>query len=144
VNTLLLNANWDLTLNTSGNIATAYDDAPVPANEREAYALAQDAASAIKTFQGECWYNTLLGVPYWVSILGQWPPITLMKAKFVSAALTVPDVASAVCYIASFTNREITGQVQITSVSGQLAAAGFGSTVTLIPPQSSGQPLGVP
>ena len=53
--TLLLDlTNWDLVLDVNGNIAIA----------RPPYALAQDAASAVKTFQGECYYDTTLGIPY--------------------------------------------------------------------------------
>lgn len=114
--TLLLDPNtWDLVLDLNGNIALA----------DEPYALAQDAASAIRLFQGELYYDTVSGVPYWQSILGQMPPLSLIKAKFVEAALTVPGVVSAVCLISSFTDREIRGQVQITSVSGQTSVIGF-------------------
>lgn len=115
--TLLLDRTlWDLVLDIDGNIAVA--DAP--------YALAQDAASAIRTFQGECWYDTGLGVPYWTQILGQSPPpVSLMKAKFEGAALTVPGVARAKCFITSFTDRRIGGQVQVTDNSGQVTTAAF-------------------
>lgn len=115
--TLLLDRTlWDLVLDVNGNIAVG--DAP--------YALAQDAASAIKTFLGECWYNTTLGVPYWNQILGQAPPpVSLMKAKFEGAALTVPGVVDAKCFITVFTDRTIRGQVHVTDRAGQVTAAAF-------------------
>ena len=82
--TLLLDqTTWDLVVDASGDIAVASDP----------YSIAQDAASAIRTFQGECYYDTTLGVPYWSQILGRSPPLSLLKAKLVAAALTVPDVA---------------------------------------------------
>ncbi len=116
MDTLLLDVSaWDLVLDVDGNIATA--SAP--------YSLAQDAASAIRTFQGEVYYNTTLGIPYFSLILGRRPPVALMKVQFVAAALTVPGVASAVCYIASVTDRAVTGQVQITDTSGNISAATF-------------------
>jgi hypothetical protein len=115
-NTLLLNPpSWDLVVGADGNIAVASDP----------YSQAQDAASAIRTFQGEAIYDTTLGVPYKDQILGQAVPMSLMKAQFVKAALTVPGTAAAVCYIASFVNREIKGQVQIVNDLGLRAAAGF-------------------
>ncbi len=115
--TLLLDVpNWDLTKNVAGNIALAPSDA---------YALAQDAASAIKLFQGELYYDTTKGVPYWAEILGKSPPLSLMKAKFEDAARTVPGVKSARCFIESITGRVVRGQVKVTAANGQTATASF-------------------
>jgi hypothetical protein len=70
VRTLLLDtATWDLVLDVKGNIAIA----------SEPYSLAQDAASAIKTFLGEVWYDTTQGVPYFEQILGKPPNVELMR-----------------------------------------------------------------
>lgn len=116
MNTLLLDrTTWDLCLDAYGNIAMA---APP-------YALAQDAASAIRTFQGEVYYDTTLGIPYFDQILGQFPSLQLMKAQFVAAAMTVPGVVSAVCYIDSIAGRTVTGQVQVTDSTGTVSAASF-------------------
>lgn len=106
---------WDLALDASGNIALA--TAP--------YSIAQDAASAIRTFLGECYYDTTLGVPYWTQILGHFPSLDVMKAAFASAALKVPGVVSATVYITGADGRNITGQVQITDSNGTVSAAGF-------------------
>lgn len=114
--TLLLDPEtWDLVVDAQGNIAQAVDP----------YSQAQDAASAIRTFQGEQIYDTTLGIPYKEQILGKAVPLSLMKALFVKAALTVPGTAAAVCYISSFVNRKITGQVQIINDLNQRASAGF-------------------
>lgn len=116
MNTLYLNPNtWDLTLDSSGNIAMA----------TEPYSLAQDAASAIRTFQGEVYYDTTLGVPYWQQILGKQPPLTLIKTDFVAAALTVPGVTAARVFIASVTDRCVSGQVQVSDAAGNTTAASF-------------------
>lgn len=117
MDTLLLDrTKWDLVIDASGNIAMA--SAP--------YALAQDAASAIKLFLGELWYDVSQGVPYWGEILGQSPPpIALIKAKFEAAAKTVPGVVTAKCFITSFTERTIGGQVQVTDVLGNISTAAF-------------------
>jgi hypothetical protein len=111
MDTLLLAVDtWDLVLDASGNIALA--SAP--------YALAQDVASAIKTFLGEVWYDTTLGIPYFQQILGKTPPIALFQEYMVQAALTVPGVVSATCVIESFSavTRAVTGQVQFKDNSG--------------------------
>jgi len=124
MNTLLLTAGWGLTLNAAGNIATAYDAAPVTPALRPLYALAQDVASAIRLFRGELWYDTTQGMPYFEQILGKRPPAEFLKAQFVQAALTVPGVATAVCTFKSFTGRLLVGSVTGTAqTTGQFAVS---------------------
>lgn len=114
--TLLLDrTTWDLCVDASGNIAVASGP----------YALAQDAASAIKLFAGELYYDTSQGIPYFQTILGKQPSIAYLKAQLVAAALTVPGVVSAVCYLQAIKDRTVTGQVQITNASGAVTAAAF-------------------
>jgi hypothetical protein len=115
-NTLLLDrTTWDLCLDASGNIAVA----------GEPYALAQDVASAVRTFLGECWFNTKDGVPYWSDILGKRPPLQLVKKDIVAAALTVQGIASAQCFITGLTDRALTGQVQVTTTGGATLTVNF-------------------
>lgn len=109
MNTLLLAVDtWDLVIDASRNIAVA---APP-------YALAQDVASAIRTFLAEVYYDTTLGIPYFEQILGKTPPVTLFQEYMVQAALTVPGVVAAKCNLQSFVNREVQGQVIFTDSSG--------------------------
>jgi hypothetical protein len=116
LSTLLLDrTTWDLCVDANGNIAMATPP----------YSIAQDVASAIKLFSGELYYDTSQGVPYFSQILGHFPPLALMKAQFVAAALTVPGVASAQCFISSVTDRKVSGQVQITDTAGNVSAVGF-------------------
>lgn len=116
MNTLLLNpATWDLVKDASGNIAMASDP----------YALAQNAACAIRLFQGEQWYNTTIGVPYFQQIFSKAPNVPLIKAKLVAAALTAPGVVAAAVFITSITDRGVRGQVQVTGASGATTAATF-------------------
>lgn len=118
---LLDTVAWDLVLDAAGNIAVA----------SEPYSLAQDAASAIKTFLGECFYDTTIGVPY-DQILGAAPSLDFVKSQLVLAALTVPGVASAQVFITSIVDRTVSGQVQVTSeATGQVATASF-STINPI------------
>lgn len=116
MNTLLLDqTSWDLILDVNANIAVASDP----------YSQAQDAASAIKLFKGELYYDTTQGVPFFTDILGQAPPLAITKSQFVTAAETVPGVTAAQCFISSFVNRKLSGQVQITNKVGATAAASF-------------------
>lgn len=112
--TLLLDqTTWDLVLDVNGNIAAA----------TEPYQLAQDAASAIRVFSGEGWYNTAIGVPYFESFLGKAPNLSLVKQKFIGQALTVPGVVSAKVFITSVAERRVTGQIQVTDAEGNVTAA---------------------
>lgn len=122
---------WDLVLDVNGNIAIA--DNP--------YSLAQDAASAVRTFAGECWYNGTLGVPYFSFFgrdigrnqradagrraRGKSPNIALLRQDMVSQALLVPGVDSAQVFITSIVGRKVTGQVQVTDAAGNVTAAAF-------------------
>lgn len=117
MDTLLLDqSKWDLVLDVNGNIAVA----GVP------YSLAQDAASAIKTFLGEVYFDTTIGMPYMTEILGKSPPLALLKSRLQTAALTVPGVASAQVFLTALRNRELTGQVQVRSAAtGQVSVATF-------------------
>ena len=116
-NTLLLDqAAWDLVLDSGGNIALA--GAP--------YSIAQDVASAVRTFLGECWYDTTQGLPYWQQILGKYPPLPFVKQKIINAAISVPNVAEVKVVFSGFVNRVLTGQIQISDTDGFASGVAFG------------------
>lgn len=116
MNTLLLDTElWDLVLDTSGNIAMA----------SRPYSIAQDVASAIKLFKGELWYNTAPGVPYFSEILGQYPPESLIKARLVAAAMTVPNVVQARVVNLGLNNRQLTGDVEVIDTTGAINRVTF-------------------
>jgi hypothetical protein len=105
---LLDRTTWDLCKDANGNIAVA--DSP--------YALAQDVACAIRLFKGELWFDTTKGVPHFQQILGHRPSLSVLKAALQTAALTVPEVATATVFVSGVKNREVQGQVQVTSTTG--------------------------
>lgn len=114
--TLLLDRTaWDLVLDSGGNVALA----------GEPYSIAQDVASAIRTFLGECWYDVTQGIPFWQEILGFMPPDSLVKARIINAAKTVPNVADVSVIFLDFTDRVLTGQVQIIDVNGKKTGVSF-------------------
>lgn len=114
--TLYLNpSTWDLEIDSAGNIAVA--DRP--------YSLAQDVATAIRCFKGDCYYNVLLGVPYYESILGKLPSKAYIKSQFIKAAKRIENVDSAQCFITSVKNRMVHGQVQITADDGSVISVDF-------------------
>lgn len=114
--TLLLDRTfWDLCIDVNGNIAVA----TLP------YAAAQDAASACRLFQGEYWYDTTIGIPYFEQILGQTPPINLVRSQMQEAADSVPAVGTgnSQVYFSSIASGQLSGQVQVTIGDTTLAAS---------------------
>jgi F420-0:gamma-glutamyl ligase-like protein len=113
--TLLLDAvTWDNVVDANGNFAVAGPP----------YSQAQDAASTIRLWLGELYYDTTQGVPY-EAILAKATNFKTLKSYMVAAALTVPGVVSAVCFISSIVGRTVSGQVTITNSAGQTATAAF-------------------
>ena len=105
--TLLLDlTNWDLLADANGNIAVA----------TEPYSRAQDVSSAIRLFKGELWYDKTKGIPYFEKILGHMPPVSIVKAEFMRAALTVPGVVSVEVILNAVQGRNLTGQVQFMDI----------------------------
>jgi hypothetical protein len=109
-NTLPLNPDsWDLQLDAAGNLNLTTADV----------SIAQDVASAIRTFLGECWYDVSLGMPYFGTILGKLPPSSLIISKIEQAALTIATVLTVkvVGLGLSQATRTLTGTVVVTSTS---------------------------
>jgi hypothetical protein len=116
--TLLLDQTaWDLVLDASGNIALA---APP-------YAVAQDVASAQRTFLGEVYYDETQGIPYFQEILGQFPPVSLVTSLLQNQALTVSGVVDATTTIQSFDsdNQTVSGQTVFTDINGATTTVNF-------------------
>lgn len=101
---------WDAFLDINGNIALASDP----------YSIAQDVASAIRIFQGEIWYNTAEGIPYFEQILGHTPSMQFLRSQIEERALTVPGVVQAQCVFAKLdqTTRKLSGQCKIIDTTG--------------------------
>lgn len=121
---------WDLTLDASGNIALCSAAAPEPTRTRRlAYAIAQNVACACRTFAGEVWYDTRLGVPYLPRILGRAPGTPppspqFIRAQLIAAGMTINDVRSVRCFLSGIgIGRNLGGQLQITTADGILAVA---------------------
>jgi len=109
MNSLALDpVTWDLVTDPAGNLAMVSGAAR----------LAQDVATAIRTYAGEVIYDTTLGIRWFEDILGQTPNIALVKADCETAALTVPGVQSVQIFLTSVTQRGLSGQVQITGTDG--------------------------
>ena len=114
--TLLLDQTaWDLVLDANGNIAMASPP----------YSLAKDVASAVRTFLGEVWYSTVIGIPYWQEILGKLPPAALLTEIINQTALTVPGVVAVQTFVQSFSERNVGGQIQFVDASSVTTIINF-------------------
>lgn len=96
---------WDLTLDLNGNFAT------VSGSDQ----IAQDVASAIRTFLGECWYATGQGMPYFQSIFGKTPSSAFLKAQIKRVAKTVPTVTAVTTVALKLVKRQLTGTVLVST-----------------------------
>jgi hypothetical protein len=114
--TLLLDQlDWDLVLDANGNIALATNP----------YSIAQDVASRIRCFLGECIYDTTVGVPYFESVLGQNSPIEYIKSLIINEAKRVTNVFDASVVFVSLQNRQLVGQLKIIDTDGQQSGVSF-------------------
>lgn len=101
--------NWDLVVDQSGNFATVADAAQI----------AQDVASAVRTYLGECWYDTSLGMPYFQSIFGQTPSSSFLRAQITKAAMSIQSVTGATVTRLLLKSRKLTGTILVTTSTSQ-------------------------
>ena len=113
--TLLLDKNWDLTLDKSGRIAVA--DGP--------YATAQNVANECRLFTNDACFEQTRGIPYFLITLGKAPALSVLKARLRKAAMLVDDVKDVVSIdVQSFDTetRLLSGDIQFTSKEGENGA----------------------
>lgn len=114
--TLLLDRDaWDLVLDAAGDIAVA--GAP--------YATAQDVASAIRTFKGDCWYDQQKGIPYWQEVLGRYPPMALVRERITAEAMREPGVDRVEIVDMRLDDRSLSGRVLVHDKYGQSIEVAF-------------------
>ena len=104
---------WDLCLAATGNWALADDP----------YAIVQNVSCSCRLVEGEAVFDITRGVPYFTDIFAGPYPVDLLKSDLEEAALLVDGVEAATVYIQSLVNRQVTGQVQVTTPYGPLYAS---------------------
>lgn len=83
--TLLLSDDWDLMLDSGGNIRTATGS----------YGIAQNVANRVRLFTNDAYYDPDRGIPHFVVDLGQKVNERLVTAEIERAAVSEPGVVSA-------------------------------------------------
>jgi len=104
----LLNNNWDLKLDGLGDIAITTDIH---------YEYAQSVANAARTFLGEVYFQTNIGVPY-QNILGKQIPLSYLTTQLQQAALSVTGVEDAKCIIDDVSRRKVSGRIIFIDTTG--------------------------
>lgn len=116
-NSLLLDrTTWDLSVDASGNIAMCSDP----------YAITQNVATAVRTWQAEAWYDTSLGISYDDGIFSGSLPVSILKAQAETAAENVSGVATAEClFLLQAETRTLSGAIALTLTNGETANVRF-------------------
>ena len=110
MDTLYLNPDsWDLELTTDGDIAIA----------KAPYSTAQSVANAIRLFEGELYYDTEKGVPYFDEILGKPHSYSLYKHRMEEAAKRVSGVKDVEVSIHNQNGRGLSGAVSFKDENNQ-------------------------
>ncbi|MBV1834963.1 hypothetical protein [Novacetimonas pomaceti] len=113
---LLDRTTWDLSVTAGRDIAVASDP----------YAVAQDVACAVRTFAGECWYDTSGGIAYFNMVLGVGQSPALFRAQVEATARAVPGVADARCVLRSIgADRVLGGEIALGLTTGESTSVSF-------------------
>ena len=111
MDTLYLNPDsWDLELTAAGDIAIAKDP----------YSTAQCVANAIRLFEGELYYDTEKGVPYFDEILGKPNSYSLYKHRMEEAARRVKGIKEIEVSVKNQNGRNISGTVSFKDENNQI------------------------
>lgn len=112
----LMPATWDLTLDSSGNIAVATEE----------YQQAQDIATSCRVFYGDDFYNKTDGIPYVESILGQSKfPLALYQQNLHDRSMLVPEIVSVEVRLNTLQDRVLTGSIIFTNENGIQGTVGL-------------------
>ena len=109
--TLLLNDDWDLTLNQNGDIATV----------KGLYADAQNVANAIRLFTKDAFLAQNKGVPHFDLDLARMPAFSAVRAVYRKNARAVENIRDAVINNLRVDNdtRTLNGVIIATTEDGQ-------------------------
>lgn len=102
---LKLDSNWDLQLNSIGNIATVDNK----------YDISQTVANATRLFQGDYIFDEDLGIPYIPDILSNNTNSVFLEPYVRQQALRIQGVQDISIANLEVKDRELKGDIQITT-----------------------------
>lgn len=108
---LYLNDNWDITLDSSGDILTT----------RGLYCDAQNVANATRLFTQDAFLAQAKGIPHFGLDLGIMPALSEVRSWYRKAAMTVENIQSASIEITGINQdtRTLEGIITATVESGE-------------------------
>lgn len=109
--TLFLNGKWDITLDSVGKIKTTSD----------AYAIAQNAANAVRLFKNDAYFAQTKGIPHFDIELGKRATISesVLRSRIKKTVLGVDGIVDAsVTLNTQSDNRILGGVINITLLNG--------------------------
>lgn len=109
---LLLDKNWDITLDSAGNLAVADND----------YSIAQAVANAVKLFTNDAYFDTQAGIPHFEISLKRNVSASVVRARIKEAAENVPGVKSATVNIIEIKDNALQAEILITLENNTTAA----------------------
>lgn len=112
--TLFLDAQWDLTVDAGGGIATVSN----------AYAIAQNVANAVRLFTDDAYFDKDKGIPHFKIELGHKPPYSILRTRIIEAARAVDGVADATVTF-DRDERTLGGEILLTLTDGTTANVTF-------------------
>lgn len=112
--TLLLDTNWDITLDAGGDIASVTGP----------YAIAQNVANAVRLFTDDAYFDRDRGIPHFQIELGHKPPYSILRTRILQAARAVEGVADATVTF-NRDERKLGGEILLTLTDGITANVEF-------------------
>lgn len=115
--TLVLDDNWDITLNDDGKILVSTGP----------YAIAQKCANAVRLFTKDAYFAQQKGIPHFNTELGKNPDvgIPVLTNRIRSAVMNVEGVSDCQVSLFNTDGRILGGIVSITTTDGVTAQAEF-------------------
>lgn len=99
---LALDTNtWDIFLDSTGNIARRDDST----KDRLGDLICQRVRHRLQTFQGECYLDRSVGVPYFSEVLKKNPDLRRVKALLVATINGVEGIKKIIDFSVSFSAR---------------------------------------
>ena len=111
---LMLDGQWDITLDTGGYIATTSGP----------YAIAQNVANAVRLFTDDAYFDRDRGIPHFDIELGHKPPYSILRTRILQAARAVEGVADATVTF-DRDERTLGGEILLTLTDGTTANVDF-------------------
>lgn len=98
---LLLDTNWDITLDAAGNLAVADEN----------YSIAQEVANAVKLFTNDAYFDTQAGIPHFEISLKRNVSASVVRARIKEAAENVEGVKTANVNIIDIDNDTLQAEI---------------------------------